>query len=380
MTRRLAGLFSLVRPNRRAHWSYARELYGMQRFKTGSWLFPALVLGAWLAADDAAAQLLEPAECRSPNPGDWPEPAKPYFMLIVDNSGSMDYEVSGAAPSCTNATYPTTRTGHARCAVYNAVQAFSGLVEFGLAQFVSSPDCGATNGSVVLPAWDPATWTPDDPSPDPYVSPYLGDSVLLQRRSLNILVPISQSTTAADLLTWVDNRSSNGEISANTWTPLGGALRDAYRYFSNEWVSPATGGGPTYATPLSPADPTCRRVNVILLTDGDESCDPDYHVEQEPGAAVEAAAALNQGFNLAEDDSSRPPRRVLTHVIQFAGGTQSRTDAIARAGGTSSSIFATNEAELSSALADIIAGAIAPERCNNLDDNCNGCTDEGYRV
>jgi MYXO-CTERM domain-containing protein len=40
---------------------------------------------------------------------------------------------------------------------------------------------------------------------------------------------------------------------------------------------------------------------------------------------------------------------------------------------------ATNEVTLSAAFASIISDAIKPEDCNNLDDNCNGCVDEGYK-
>ena len=78
--------------------------------------------------------------------------------------------------------------------------------------------------------------------------------------------------------------------------------------------------------------------------------------------------------------------RVRTHVINFAGGNQTATDDIADAGddgnsgnNSATSYFANNETQLSQALSNIIAGAIKPEVCNNGDDNCNGCTDEGYK-
>src|SRR4029079_13991070 len=35
-------------------------------------------------------------------------------------------------------------------------------------------------------------------------------------------------------------------------------------------------------------------------------------------------------------------------------------------------------AALSQALANIISSAIKPETCDNADNNCNGCTDEGF--
>jgi MYXO-CTERM domain-containing protein len=103
------------------------------------------------------------------------------------------------------------------------------------------------------------------------------------------------------------------------------------------------------------------------VTDGDESCDAD------PADPVDAAADLYAGFT--KDGITW---KVKTHVINFAGGQVAKSNQIAAAGGTVQSVFATDEASLSIALSNIISGAIKPESCNNTDDNCNGCTDEGF--
>ena len=326
----------------------------------------------------------EPAECRSPNPSDWPAPAQPYFMLVLDSSGSMDTDVSGAAPSC--AGYPDNRSGHARCAVYNTIQAFSGLVNFGLATFATVLE-GCT-GSSCYSGCDIRTFSPDEdgcgPSNGIAVVPSGGssyDSSVTQREGANILVPIDPVTDGSDvpeLLRWVDNDCTNSvEAAAEGYTPLGGVLRDIYRYFRYGWDRPD--GAVSYSSPLDPSDPTCRSVNVILLTDGDEYCDPNTG-SGDSGPAEEAARALAEGFRLAADDPARPLRRIPTYVINFAGGSVSDSNRIAEAGNTEESLFATNEADLSAALANIIAGAIEPEVCDNADNNCNGCTDEGYKV
>src|SRR6478672_6646135 len=93
------------------------------------WLAPsALLLATLSGASDAAAAY----DCSSPNPADWPPPAKPYFMIAFDTSGSMDDSV-GSTPSC--AGYPDSRVGHARCALSNMIKAYAGEVNLGLATF-----------------------------------------------------------------------------------------------------------------------------------------------------------------------------------------------------------------------------------------------------
>jgi hypothetical protein len=76
---------------------------------------------------------------------------------------------------------------------------------------------------------------------------------------------------------------------------------------------------------------------------------------------------------------------VKTHVINFAGGSQANTDDIADAGddgnsanNSATSFLANNETDLALALSEIIAGSIQPETCDNTDNNCNTCVDEGY--
>jgi hypothetical protein len=69
---------------------------------------------------------------------------------------------------------------------------------------------------------------------------------------------------------------------------------------------------------------------------------------------------------------------VRTHVIAL--GDVPGVDNIAWGGGTGRAYVANNETELSTALATIIASALPPESCNNRDDDCNGCTDEGART
>ncbi len=92
------------------------------------------------------------------------------------------------------------------------------------------------------------------------------------------------------LLSWVDNDCTGStELFADGCMPLNGILRDMYRYYSADWTYP---GGVTYPSPLTSianGGRACRSVNVILLTDGDESCDNQVD-------ANTAAAALLSGL------------------------------------------------------------------------------------
>jgi hypothetical protein len=309
-------------------------------------------------------------DCSSSDPARWPPPAKPYFMIAVDTSGSMTNGV-GVASSCG---YGSDRRAHARCAVRNTVNAYSGQVNFGLASFAPRlQDCSGATCYTNCTAANPPSC--NSCGCEPTNLPNSED-----RRGANILVPMlvdigSPASNVPSLLSWVDNSCSGStELFAGGNTPLNGVLRDMYRYYSNQWVSPHT-GGPTFVSPLTSAangEKSCRSLNVILITDGGETCDTTAD-------AVDAAADLYTGF--VKDGITW---RVRTRVINFAGGAGSG-DQIADAGddglSNSSAVAeqANDENDLSIALSKIIGGAVAPEVCNNVDDNCNGCVDEGYR-
>ncbi|MFN8555805.1 MAG: hypothetical protein U0531_00110, partial [Dehalococcoidia bacterium] len=288
-------------------------------------------------------------------------------MIAFDTSGSMDSAVA-TNNSCG---YPNDRIGHGRCAVKKTVQAFAGEARFGLANFARTmSNCSAscyTNCTYAnLPGNSAGSSCTNGCGPEP--TP--GATNSSSRAGANILVPMapdSVATNTAQILTWVDNDCTGSqELFADGCTPLNGILRDMYRYYSASWTRP--GGGVTYTSPLTSAangERACRSVNVILVTDGGETCDV-------AADAVDAAADLFAGFT--KDGINW---KVKTFVIDF-GNAGATADNIAAAGGTTAAYTASDEATLSQALAKIIGGAVKPEVCNNADDNCNGCTDEGY--
>jgi hypothetical protein len=69
---------------------------------------------------------------------------------------------------------------------------------------------------------------------------------------------------------------------------------------------------------------------------------------------------------------------VRTYVVNYGGGNVVDMNSIAAAGGTGQSFAAANESDLAAALRSIVESNLHPETCDNADNNCNGCTDEGY--
>ncbi|MBI4956497.1 MAG: hypothetical protein HY908_31060, partial [Myxococcales bacterium] len=359
-------------------------------------------------------------DCSSFNPADWPAPARPYFHLVVDTSGSMT--------ACTTppTNYPTecnqnaagyalnscgmvpNRLNDAKCALRKTVQAFSGSVNFGLETYASylsgcaagacASDCGTPTGGTcnsdvygctwnIFPSASPAGSAcgnfPACGSGAGYGAPSFPEGTW--RNGGNVVVPLLQdpwwtypgspppASNVAGLLQWFDGQcTGNTELFAAGATPIAGSLRSAaeylragWRLWSNADYCPTNF---TFTTPMNASDRACRSVNVILVTDGDETCDNQ-------ASAVAAAQDLySSGVTLG---GITWPVRV--YVINFAGGSTANTNQIAAAGGTGSSLLATNEVTLAQGLSDIIASAIQPEVCNNGDDNCNGCVDEGYK-
>ena len=118
-----------------------------------------------------------------------------------------------------------------------------------------------------------------------------------------------ESSNADSLLGWVDGIcSGDAELFAVGPTPLNGALRDAKRYFQVGLTNPQT--MVFYPTPLDANDQACRSVNVILITDGDETCDTQSD-------AVSAATDLfDNGVVIGGNTYT-----IRTHVVNFAGGS-----------------------------------------------------------
>ena len=421
--------------------------HGRSRLLRPSAVLAGLLVGGSIVGQ-AGAGNNEPPQCLSPDPSQWPAPAKPYFMLAVDTSSSMaeplpfllcsqssdctaasagntclcfgggappcgvgNGSCNGVAPACPG--YASNRSGHERCALQNTLEAFGGQVNFGLAGYpLSQTACAAgltCNANTPFGCFSDCSYAaaPGDPNPTApnYGCGPIPGGIPANRQGGNVLVPMlwdhfwvtapptctmpSQcpsgictagsgvGTNIPTLLQYVDNSGvANEEMWATGKAPINGILQDMYRYFSGTYVNPLT--GIAVPSPIDASSPSnerpCRSLNVILISAGDENCDTYAD-------ATAAATNLFNGFSLGGVSWS-----VRTHVIAFVGGKNAAVLAGTNASSTQTGTTAghgyfanpTNAVALSQALANIIGSAIQPETCDNVDNNCNGCTDEGF--
>ena len=182
------------------------------------------------------------------------------------------------------------------------------------------------------------------------------------RRGADVIVGFGADIN--NYLMWLDGRETSFDATINT---------GAYCNFAGGGDCELRGTGPTplasslnavedYLTPIKACDTAasggCRKYNVILLTDGAESCSGD------PVAAASALRA--KGIN--------------TYVVGFStlASETAQLNQVAAAGGTGSAFLVGDDNALANALAQIVSGNVVFETCNNLDDDCDGRIDEDF--
>ncbi|HEX4353595.1 MAG TPA: MopE-related protein, partial [Polyangiales bacterium] len=280
---------------------------------------------------------------------------KPWFLVIVDTSGSMQNNCTNGAtdwPTCVTCTGGCTTTANscglshtrindAKCALRNILNS-TGDAQFGLMQFHHPCRTACDSRS-----------SADNTTCDADLS-----------------VPLSTSNYS--ILTWVDNvcqgNCSNGAVTQEIYaygnTPIGQSLVRAKQYF--------TGALTGFTSPTATdAYVGCRPVATIILTDGGETCG---------GSPTTAAAALRSSS--VPTPSGSTTIDIKTYPVGFgltAGDTN--IENIATSGGTDApgpykGFYAQNEEDISAALNQIITNSQLVERCDGKDNDCDGRIDE----
>ncbi|MBI4509808.1 MAG: hypothetical protein HY698_09225 [Deltaproteobacteria bacterium] len=317
------------------------------------------------------------------------EVVKPYFMVIVDTSGSMAAYTSGSSGDTNSCGKERTRMSDAKCVLGNMVNSYGEAV-FGLTRYyedcegtcsVARDDCLAVCGTSTCPATcntcSCSALNCSTCKSNGTGCPAIGATA----DAAQVLVPIREDNQA-DILKWIDYKCSscdingaNSEIEANGYTPLAGSLRSARRYYQ--------GNDPRFGTSPINTDPYkgCRPYYVILLTDGAETCTATANVTVAAGELrATAISNINYdiktfviGFGMDPNDTSNADNWAAVQQIESiaqAGGTD--------APGTMRAFYATDETTLSLAFSQIVAGALLTEICDNKDNDCDGQVDEGF--
>jgi MYXO-CTERM domain-containing protein len=314
---------------------------------------------------------------------------KPYIFLDVDTSSSMLQDTCGTADvdessecagsdvpcatcnatGCGNGIADDGRLFLAKRAARSLVDSF-GEVTFGLARFHQDPAPFSCKGGGWLGA----------------AAGCGGDAVGIGSNRADVLVPIMPDNQD-ELVSWIDGcddwptpsdcdpvtnlapdtgcalcadcgAGCDKEVRAHGDAPIAGGLYSLQQYLENT---------------VMPADPAagCRSYDVFLFSDGLNTCPGD--------AAAQAAALCAVGVPVhvvGFDDPALLP--ALDAIAQAGCGPACATGPDGQPRCDGQLIPADDETALSTAVAGIVQASILVEKCNGMDDNCNGLTDEDF--
>jgi len=170
--------------------------------------------------------------------------------------------------------------------------------------------------------------------------------------------PAMGTTNLLDIYHWIDGKedlppfsaSSNREIRAVTMTPLASAIDSVRAWLTDASKTSVGAGAGLLSTNAAARDPraACRPYNIILITDGEDTCSPNS--TSDPVTA--AGTAYSAGVNV--------------YVVGFGTGLSTVLNGMAMAGSGQSraAYFASNRADLTASLGDILINAIPKPKCN----------------
>ncbi len=309
-------------------------------------------------ADDDCHSLFDDDESGT---GSTPVDTRARLLIALDSSGSMNWntcsdtftggdgstECAGAdvgcaacgASGCGNAFEDDSRLYKVKNGIGNVVAGF-GEVEYSLMRFHQREaefSCPTAAAGLRSGGWQGGGAAPCSGG-------FAAGDLLVS------FAPDNEQT----LLGWVNHDSDYGsippigtdfEVRGSGTTPLAGILESAHAYLQD-----------VQADDLRVA---CRPYVVILVTDGGETCG---------GIPTDEATELRlAGIPVYVIGFATPDPTVIANL-----------NAIANAGGTTGAIFVSDEAALSTAVAQIIEDSILVETCNGLDDDCDVLIDEDF--
>ncbi len=118
----------------------------------------------------------------------------------------------------------------------------------------------------------------------------------------------------------------------------------------------------------------CRPYVLVQITDGADTCD-----NATSGDTTQGPIAAAAGFVAATVSGAKVLNKVyIIGLASNSGGGAGPLDAMAKAGGTNAARFANSQQDIEAALADIVSSSVLVEKCNGIDDNCNGQCDENF--
>jgi Putative metal-binding motif len=173
-------------------------------------------------------------------------------------------------------------------------------------------------------------------------------------------------TKVRDMVRWLDGKETNFSAAATSG--------DVCQHSDGVHDCEVRATGPTplagsllaiedYVAPIRAVDSAaqCRGYSVILVTDGAESCN---------GSPDAAAQHLHDALGI----------QVYVIAVSVLASEQASLNQIARAGSGNvrDATFVSMPQQLVPALTGIIAGSIRSEKCNSLDDDCDGKIDEDF--
>ncbi|HEX7505337.1 MAG TPA: MopE-related protein [Polyangia bacterium] len=338
----------------------------------------------------------------------WAQTDKPRFVILLDNSTSMTQDLVGvethgdgseAHPGCnidkSTAVWPydNSKLYQAKAAVIDTISAF-GAAEFAFATYNQTLLGGSCSGDSNCTATVGATCVsvPGVGTTQKYCAYHGSGSyaclsgsscVTCANASLSddlvfnwgafacpcsfsagciggqILVsfPSAGTSNLLDIYHWIDGKEdlppfsaiSNREIRAVTLTPLASALDSVRAWLTDASKTSIGAGAGLLSSNATARDPraSCRPYNIILITDGEDTCSP------QPTDPVSAAkTAFGKGIGV--------------YVVGFGTGFSTALNDMAMAGSgqTRSAYFASNRADLTANLGDILINAIPKPRCN----------------